>query len=98
MMGEGMSDHAPDDPKAFFEQFLPIPRHLRALDPQVRLIIGDKGAGKTQLFQAPKFPEGRHLLAMVAADHGPLTPPLERLTWRIAFHTHGTDLPPSGAV
>jgi hypothetical protein len=97
MMGEGLADHAPEEAALFFEQFLPIPRHLRALDPQVRLIIGDKGAGKTQLFQALKFPEGRVLLAKVAAQHGHLTLPLERLTWRIGFETQGTAFPPSGA-
>lgn len=97
MMGEGLADHAPDDASAFFAQFLPIPRHLRALDPQVRLIIGDKGAGKTQLFQALKFPEGRKLLAKVASDHGHLTLPLERLNWHIGFESQGTAFPPSGA-
>lgn len=97
MMGEGLADHAPDDATSFFAQFLPIPRHLRALDPQVRLIIGDKGAGKTQLFQALKFPEGRQLLASVAKDHGHLTLPLERLTWCIGFETQGSAFPPSGA-
>ncbi len=97
MMGEGLADHAPQSAAPFFQQFLPIPRHLRALDPQVRLIIGDKGAGKTQLFQALKFPEGRELLAKVASDHGHLTLPLERLTWRVGFEVQGTAFPPSGA-
>lgn len=97
MMGEGIADHAPDDVLPFFEQFLPIPRHLRVLDPQVRLIIGDKGAGKTQLFQALKFPQGRALLARVAAEHGYLTLPLERLIWRVGFEIQGTAFPPSGA-
>jgi hypothetical protein len=96
VMGEGLADHAPEDVKTFFEHFLPIPRHLRALDPQVRLIIGDKGAGKTQLFKALTFPEGRKLLAKVAADHGHLTLPLERLNWRIGFEAQGTAFPPSG--
>lgn len=97
MMGEGLADHAPADSASFFSQFLPIPRHLRALDPQVRLIIGDKGAGKTQLFQALKFQEGREFLAKVASEQGHLSAPLEKLSWLIGFETQGSDFPPSGA-
>ncbi len=36
------------DPRVIF----PVPEHLRALEPEVVLIVGDRGAGKTQLMRA----------------------------------------------
>jgi hypothetical protein len=96
--GQGVADHAPEVAKEFFREFLPIPRHLRALDPHVRLIIGDKGAGKTQLFKALKFPEGRKLLAGIAADRGHGTLPLERSAWLVGFETKGSRFPPSELI
>lgn len=32
--------------------FLPLPEHLRALDPDVVLVVGDRGAGKSHLFRS----------------------------------------------
>jgi hypothetical protein len=37
------------DPRAVF---FPVPEHVRALEPDVVLIVGDRGAGKTQLVRA----------------------------------------------
>lgn len=37
-----------DDPAVYF----PVPEHVRALEPDVVLIVGDRGAGKTQLVRA----------------------------------------------
>jgi hypothetical protein len=96
--GQGVADHAPEDAREFFQQFLPIPRHLRALDPHVRLIIGDKGAGKTQLFKALKFPEGRELLARTAASRGHGTLPLERSSWIVGFELTGSLFPPPDLI
>lgn len=95
---QGMADHAPETAREFFLQFLPIPRHLRALDPHVRLIIGDKGAGKTHLFKALKFPEGRELLTRVAADRGHGALPLERASWIVGFEASGTRFPPPDLI
>jgi len=96
--GEGMAESAPEEADVFLHQFLPISRHLRVLDPQVRVIIGDKGAGKSHLFQALKFAEGRELLSALAAKQGYLTAPLERSAWLVGFETHGTAFPPSDLV
>jgi hypothetical protein len=95
--GQGMADLAPESAREFFEQFLPMPRHVRALDPQVRLIVGDKGAGKTLLFQALKFSEGRELLTRIAAREGQVTVPLSQLEWHVGFETKGTAFPAPGA-
>ena len=96
--GQGMADHAPEDAAEFFAEFLPIPRHLRALDPHVRLIIGDKGAGKTQLFKALKFPEGRALLGRIAESRGHGALPLERSSWIVGFEVTGTLFPPPDLI
>ncbi|MBI5480028.1 MAG: hypothetical protein HY906_14270 [Deltaproteobacteria bacterium] len=93
MMEGGQAEHAPLAARDFFERFLPVSRHLRVLDPQVRLVIGDKGAGKSQLFQALKFPEGQALLTKLASDQGQVTLPLERVDWRVGFETLGTFFP-----
>jgi len=93
--GQGVAESAPDDADVFLRQFLPISRHLRVLDPQVRVIIGDKGAGKSHLFQALKFPKGRALLSELAKKQGYLTAPLERSAWLVGFETRGITFPPS---
>lgn len=93
----GMAEHEPDDAGSFFARFLPVSRHLRALDPLVRIIIGDKGAGKSQLFQALKFPEGRELLASLAKKQGMVALPLDRISWRVGFETQGTMFPSPAA-
>jgi hypothetical protein len=95
---QGVADMAPEEPDEFFQQFIVIPRHLRALDPQVRLVIGDKGAGKTQLFKALKFKEGRELLTEAAAKQGHARLPLERSTWLPGFEVHGTEFPPPDLI
>lgn len=91
--GQGLAENQPDDEKDFFVQFLPVPRHLRVLDPQVRIVIGDKGAGKTQLFRALKFPNGRELLADIARRHGHRILPLDRTNWRVGFEASGSNFP-----
>jgi hypothetical protein len=41
------------EPKATFPQMLlPVPEHLRAFDPDVVLVVGDRGTGKSELFNA----------------------------------------------
>lgn len=93
----GMAENEPDDAQSFFAQFLPVPRHLRVLDPLVRLIIGDKGAGKSQLFQALKFPEGRRLLTVMAKQQGFVSLPLDRVSWQVGFETQGSRFPSAAA-
>ena len=36
----------------FRRTFLPVPEHVRALDPNVALVLGARGAGKSELFRA----------------------------------------------
>lgn len=92
--GQGVAESAPEEERDFFRQFLPISRHLRVLDPQVRVIIGDKGAGKSHLFHALRFAQGRQLLSELAAKQGYLTTPLDRSDWLVGFEIRGTAFPP----
>jgi hypothetical protein len=41
-----------EDRSQFPWTFYPVPEHLRAFDPDVVLIVGPRGAGKTELFRA----------------------------------------------
>ena len=36
----------------FKKTFYPVPEHSRAFDPDVVLIIGERGSGKSELFRA----------------------------------------------
>lgn len=48
--------------------FFPIPEHLRALEPEVVLVVGDRGAGKSQLVAVTTDPELRR--AAMRRVHG----------------------------
>ena len=41
-----------EDPQTFKKTFLPVPEHVRAFDPGVALVLGARGAGKSELFRA----------------------------------------------
>src|SRR5271166_1184133 len=41
-----------EDPNTFKRTFLPVPEHVRAFDPSVALVLGARGAGKSELFRA----------------------------------------------
>jgi len=41
-----------ESPNTFRKTFLPVPEHARAFDPGVALVLGARGAGKSELFRA----------------------------------------------
>jgi hypothetical protein len=41
-----------ENPQTFKRTFLPVPEHVRAFDPGVALVLGARGAGKSELFRA----------------------------------------------
>lgn len=49
--GEGVAEHESDDPDQLLRNFLPTPPFERALDPNALIIVGERGAGKTELFR-----------------------------------------------
>lgn len=80
----GMGSHGRaegESEEAFPRTFHPVVEHARAFDPDVALIIGPRGSGKTELFRAVI---GRRLLPAIAR-HAPEVrlPPLEpaRTRW-----------------
>ncbi len=91
--GMGSYGIAEAEPReTFLARFLPLPEHARALDPSVVLVIGDRGAGKTELFRAIQFPSG--LQAIVELSGGRQLPPPAQSRWLIGYSSTGTDYPP----
>ena len=75
----------------------PVPDHLRALDPGVVLVVGSRGAGKSELFRA-FFEQGADVRDAVM-NHAPL--PASRsfgaATWLPAY-PKGTEFPDEVAL
>lgn len=49
-LGYGQAES--ESPELFKLRLYPVPEHLRALDPSVVLVVGPRGAGKSELFKA----------------------------------------------
>ena len=63
-LGYGQADH--ETPELSRLRLYPVPEHLRALDPNVVLVVGPRGSGKTALFKA-FFSDDPDLVRAVAA-------------------------------
>jgi len=96
--GQGQAENEPTEEDRFLKHFLPIQAHFRVLDPDVRIIIGDKGAGKTHLFRALDIARGREALVKLAEGKGLPIPPLDKTTWLVGYQSVGGDFPPSGVI
>lgn len=73
--------------------FYPVAEHLRALDPSVVLIVGDRGAGKTKLVQLTKSAEQREAVGRRFPDLRAL---MQRTEWRDGHPLHGEGPDPRG--
>jgi len=62
-LGAGVADAHSHDPATQRRTLYPIPEHLRAIEPEVVLVIGDRGAGKSHLKDVLKDVQLRKLLA-----------------------------------
>ena len=71
-LGYGQADHEPPELSRF--RLYPVPEHLRALDPNVVLVVGPRGSGKTALFNA--FFSNDPDLVRAVATRMPKTPAL----------------------
>jgi energy-coupling factor transporter ATP-binding protein EcfA2 len=49
LKGDAAAEQSDDD---FWRRYFVVPRHLKAFDRSVVLVLGERGAGKSQLFQA----------------------------------------------
>ena len=66
----GRAESEPD--QDFLRRFLPLPEHARTSDPDVILIIGDRVAGKTELFRAIQFKAGLEAIQKLGSGRGRL--------------------------
>lgn len=48
--GRGVAEHESNDENIFLKNFLPLPSYRMALEVDTLLILGDRGAGKTEFF------------------------------------------------
>ena len=91
---EGVAENEPDDRRQFAQDFLPIQAHFRVLDPDVRIIIGDRGTGKTHLFRALKDEIGLRALVQLAQDRHLPSPGYDKTSWLVGYDTEGKEFPP----
>ena len=83
MGGAGQAES--ENPDLFRQRFYPVAEHLRAFSPDVTLIIGERGSGKSELFGAAM----RFELLPAATQYAPGVrfPPLDptHTKWQAAF-------------
>ncbi|MDA8064077.1 MAG: hypothetical protein M0031_01045 [Thermaerobacter sp.] len=91
---EGQAENEPEEEESFLRHFLPIRSHYRILEPDILLMIGDKGAGKSELFRALTYEAGRRALTDMARQLGRNVLDLKQIHWMVGFQTSGTDFPP----
>lgn len=63
--------------------FYPVKEHLRMLDPEVVLVVGPRGSGKSEIFRV--LTDTDLLDAVVEQAGGRSLPPPEKMEWRKAF-------------
>jgi hypothetical protein len=95
---QAQAENEPEDEALFLKNFLPTRVHYRILEPDVNLVIGDKGSGKTQVFRALAYPRGRTALAALATRHGRHQIDLCRVNWLVGFASADKDFPPGTVI
>lgn len=80
-----------EDETRFPRTFLPVPEHLRAFGPDVVLVVGPRGAGKTELFRA--VVEQGLLPSIASRLPGVRLLPPEKTTWLPGYSSRGRGFP-----
>ena len=80
--GGGTAEHESND-DAFYRNFLPIPNYKFVLDPDTLLVLGGRGAGKTELFRLLAREQGRQILVNHTGVRS--LPDLKNTIWIPAF-------------
>ncbi|MTJ13884.1 hypothetical protein FJR11_15085 [Anabaena sp. UHCC 0187] len=81
--GNATAETESNNDDVFLKNFLPIPNYRQVLERDTLLILGGKGAGKTELFRLLAIPSGRRILVenlkIRALDD------LDKTTWIASF-------------
>jgi hypothetical protein len=83
---KGFGEAEPED--RFLPRFLPLADHARALHEDVLLIIGDRGAGKTELFRAAQLDDARRAMEQVGGVNLP-----HPARWLVGFSQESPEFP-----
>lgn len=95
-LGYGQAEKEP--PELFARRLYPVPEHLRALDPNVVLVVGPRGSGKSALFSAFFEHDGLGgLISRHASKSVRLRVPSTSTTWRAAYPA-GAKMPDTRAL
>jgi hypothetical protein len=81
--GRGTAEHESDDEALFLKNFLPVPDYRRALEPDILLILGGRGVGKTELFRLLAIETGRATLVQNLEIRA--LPSLDKTIWIATF-------------
>lgn len=81
--GRATAEQESDDEKTFLNNFLPIDDYRSVLEPTIFLILGGRGAGKTELFRLLALSSGRE--ALVDSLKIRTLPELNKTTWIAGF-------------
>lgn len=80
------------------DHFLPVPEHLRVLEPTAKLILGAKGSGKSGLFAQLTDPSAARRLGEIAEQSRIRTTPLAQTAWVKGFTISGLTFPSSDVL
>jgi hypothetical protein len=94
--GKGIAEHESNDHETFLKNFLPIADYRRALEPNILLILGGRGVGKTELFRLLAIPSGRQALVESLGIRS--LPTLSKTTWVAGFCKDKKKFPPPESV
>lgn len=96
-LGYGQAES--ERPELFPRRLYPVSEHLRALDPNVVLVVGPRGSGKSALFNA-FFTDNQDLVDAITAwiQKTQAMQPLPRFTEWAAAYPLGTEFPDSRAL
>ena len=81
--GWGIAEHESYNEDKFLKNFLPIADYRLVLEPNILLILGGRGVGKTELFRLLAMPLGRK--SLVESLEIRSLPTLSKTTWIAGF-------------
>ena len=85
--GRATAEHESNDNDKFLKNFLPIPDYRYALEPNILLIVGGRGVGKTELFHLLSIESGREALVQSLGIRS--LPNLNKTSWITGFKGTG---------